>query len=169
MSKNGNGGTKRNIYLALVVIVALAVVGVVFSPDNTISILGFCGIAVTGLFTHLSTLNTAEKAQQAAEQVEKRVIVAAQKVEEVKAALVEKDENMDVRLDGIVKMGVRNHVLLNSNMGIQLKSNAALSRWKADQTGKPEDKAAADEAQDMYEEHQRKQTQLDAQDARDAK
>jgi hypothetical protein len=46
-------------------------------------------------------------------------------------------------------------------MSVQLKLNAELSRWKAGQTGKPEDAAAATEAERMYDEHQKKQAVVD--------
>lgn len=154
-TQTADSGTRIAIYSALVGVVALGVIGVVFSPSNAITIIGFCGVVVTGLFTHLSTLNTAEQTRE--------------QVADVKTALVEKDEKQGVQLDGISKMGERNHVLLNNNMSIQLKSNAELSRWKANQTKDPRDIKAADEAEQLYHEHQGKQMKLDAQDAKDAR
>lgn len=54
------------------------------------------------------------------------------------------------------------HVLVNSNMGAQLKLGAELSRWKAVQTGEPADLKAADAAENLLKEHEAKQAIVDS-------
>ena len=57
------------------------------------------------------------------------------------------------------------HTLVNSNMGVQLKLNAELSRWKATQMkGSPGEAAAAtaaNEAEKLYNDHVAKQHIVD--------
>lgn len=53
------------------------------------------------------------------------------------------------------------HTLVNSNMGIQLKLGAELSRWKAVQTGQTADLEAAAKAEQMLREHEAKQAIVD--------
>lgn len=54
------------------------------------------------------------------------------------------------------------HKLVNSQMGIQLALNAANSRWRADMSKKKADIKAANEAEDLLREHERKQAKVDA-------
>jgi hypothetical protein len=175
-TSNNNGSARVLVYGSLVVVVALAVLGVVFSPENTISILGFCTLAITGLFTHLSSLRTSEQQSEKLDTVAEKAEVAAAKVEEVKTALGEKDTSTTIVLNEIVKtgeqnvtMGKRNHQLLNSGHGLILKSNAELARWKADKENTPEYIAAAELAEKQYRDHEAKQNSLDISDAEDAK
>jgi 4-amino-4-deoxy-L-arabinose transferase-like glycosyltransferase len=72
----------------------------------------------------------------------------------------------DVKLEEIAKVGKTVHSLVNSAMGVQLKVNAELARWKADQTKLPEDREAADKAENLYREHEAKQIKADEENAR---
>lgn len=54
------------------------------------------------------------------------------------------------------------HTLVNSNMGVQLKLGAELSRWKATQTKNKQDVRAADEAERLWQEHEAKQAIVDS-------
>jgi len=54
------------------------------------------------------------------------------------------------------------HTLTNSAMETQLNANAVLARWKADQTGKPEDIEAANKAEAMLLDHKKQQAKVDA-------
>lgn len=165
-----NGGARTLVYGSLVVVVALAVVGVVLSPENTISILGFCTLAITGLFTHLSSLKkyeqqdakldtVAEKADVVAEKAE----VAAAKVEEVKETLVKTEAKNDAKLDKIEDAVVEVYHLSNSAMRVQLNLNAELSRWKANEKpDRPEYEAAALAAEKLLHDHDEQQAIADA-------
>lgn len=168
-----NGRTRVFVYGALVTIVAIAVVGVVFMKEQAISILGFCGLAVTGLFTHLSSVRTsqqqAEKQDQKLDVVAEKADVAAAKVEEVKTTLVKADAKNDEKLDGLAKDTKDIHTLVNSGRGVTLRLNAELSRWKADQTKKPEDNQAATLAEREWHEHNTQQAKVDAKAAKDEK
>lgn len=53
------------------------------------------------------------------------------------------------------------HILVNSQMGLQLKLNAANSRWRADSSHKPEDIQAADQAETLLREHETNQAIVD--------
>lgn len=55
------------------------------------------------------------------------------------------------------------HTLVNSATGVQLKLNAELSRWKAEQTGYPDHIKAADKAEQLYLEHEEQQAKVDRQ------
>lgn len=54
------------------------------------------------------------------------------------------------------------HSLVNSQMGVQLQLNAANSQWRADESGKPEDIQAADQAQSLLSTHTENQAKVDA-------
>lgn len=54
------------------------------------------------------------------------------------------------------------HQLVNNNYGVALRLNAANSRWRADQSQKPEDIQAADQAQALLEQHEKNQAIVDS-------
>lgn len=81
----------------------------------------------------------------------------AEKVELVKDTLLVNSKVTDAKLDTI-------HTLVNSSMGAALKLNAELSRWKANAEPTKENNAAADLAEQVYREHQGKQSTVDAKD-----
>lgn len=68
----------------------------------------------------------------------------------------------EIRLTEVQRVGVDTHTLVNSNMHVQLKLNAELTRWKANQTGDEADERAAQTAQRMLSEHEAKQAIVDA-------
>ncbi len=87
---------------------------------------------------------------------------AAKKVEQVKIELESHNGVIAAALEDITKTAHDTHTLVNSNMAVQLKLNAELSRWKADQ--EPDNKAfkdAADKAERMYSDHVSRQSQVD--------
>lgn len=88
--------------------------------------------------------------------------VTAQKAEEVKATLEVHTAVTDARLSELKSVAHETHTLVNSNMGVQLKLNAAVTRRLAGLTGHADDLAAADLAEQMYQEHLKKQAQVDA-------
>jgi hypothetical protein len=53
------------------------------------------------------------------------------------------------------------HTLVNSNMGVQLRLGMELAEWKAAQTNDPQHIADAKLARAMYEEHVKKQEEVD--------
>jgi len=54
------------------------------------------------------------------------------------------------------------HTLVNNNMGVQLKLVMELSEWKAAMTKKEDDVISARLAREKYEDHQRKQAEVDS-------
>jgi hypothetical protein len=99
-------------------------------------------------------------------QLNSKAADAAKEAQEVKANLKETAGATGQKLDDIAKVGEKNHVLLNSNMGAALKLTAELSRWKADQTKADEDETAARVAEQNYREHLGKQATVDAKEGR---
>jgi hypothetical protein len=87
---------------------------------------------------------------------------AAEKVERVAEVAARAEATTQTKLAEIARVGVDTHTLVNSNMGVQLKLNAALSRRIADYTRNADDIAAADLAQLLYDEHLKKQAVVDA-------
>lgn len=108
--------------------------------------------------------------------VEKTGEATAEKADEVKATLEtaakEQKETSAIqakKLDAIATAGEKSaatgdkiHTLVNSGSLLQLKLNAELSRWKAGQTSDPEHVAAAEAAEALYRQHERKQMAIDA-------
>lgn len=117
----------------LMVVVGASVIGVIMVPAQTTQILGFGALIATSLFGVLNTKRTEQKV-----------------------------EKLAANVDSVKSTGEAVHTLTNSNMGVQLKLNAELSRWKAVETGHPVDITAAEEAERMYADHQRKQGIVDA-------
>lgn len=71
----------------------------------------------------------------------------------------------------IIRIGEVNHTLLNSDMGVKMKLNAELSRWKAEQVKDPKHPEhsrlaeyvhAAELAEKLWREHEFKQASVDA-------
>lgn len=136
--------TNKPILIALGFVVATGVIGSVLSPQNVINILGFCGFITVSLVGLVKAGATAEK------------------VEEVKVDLKKTSKEQSETLSEIKDTGEKVHILVNSNMGIQLRLNAVQSRRLADITKNPDDIKAAALAQSMLEEHEKKQAVVDA-------
>jgi hypothetical protein len=87
-----------------------------------------------------------------------RAETAAEKAVKVKEELVQTTEAFNKKLTEI-------HILVNSNMAIQLKTNAELSRWKANHTkddpNHEEFVKQVDRAERLYKEHIDHQAEVD--------
>jgi|SRR5580700_2524382 hypothetical protein len=90
---------------------------------------------------------------------------AASKVGDVKKTLENRSDIQDAKLDAQSAVLDKVHMLVNSGMGVQLKSNMELTRWKATQTGLPDDLAAAVAAESLYRDHIAKQLVVDQNEA----
>jgi hypothetical protein len=88
---------------------------------------------------------------------------AARKAEEVKSDLRESSKQRDIKLDNLATVANKTHTLVNSNMAVQLKKAAELSRWKANHEPTEENIKAAELAEQLYSEHQSKQAEVDLQ------
>ncbi len=86
---------------------------------------------------------------------------AAVKTEEVKTSLQETTKATDAKLEKIENTANATHVLVNSNMGAQLKISAIALRRLAVNTKDPGDEAAAIVAEKALAEHQGKQDKVD--------
>lgn len=93
--------------------------------------------------------------------VEKKADLAASKVEQVRVDLQATDSATAEKLASLAAVTNETHTLVNSNMEVQLKLNAELSRWKADQTGQAKDAEAAEKAEALFKSHQGKQADVD--------
>lgn len=160
------------VYVSLVLVVALGVLGVAFVPESTVNILGFCGIAITGLFTHLSTLAKAEQQEakldtvaQKADVVAEKAEVAAAKVEEVKETLVKTEARNDAKLSSVASKIDDVYHLANSGHRVQLELNAKLSRQWANEKPNQENEAAAKAAEKLLVDHDAAQAEADAKKA----
>jgi hypothetical protein len=87
---------------------------------------------------------------------------AAVQVKEVKSTLETSTSEAMGRIADLQKVTNDTHTLVNSNMGVQLKLNASVTRRLAVMTGNADDIAVADLAQSMYDEHVKKQAVVDA-------
>lgn len=170
MSMNGTARTAILVTLGVVVIVG--VLGATMAEDNATTIVGFCSMVAVSLLGMLQQISNAEKQDKATKKQDEKLDVvagkadvAAEKVEEVKVALVEKDAKVVEQLDGIVKMGESNHVLLNSNMGAALRVSAVALRTVADIRKQPADIAAAETAENALREHEARQLVADTKGA----
>lgn len=143
--------SNKPILIALGFVVATGVVGSVLSPSNVVSILGFCGVVTVSLLGLIKANDTSDK------------------VAEVKVDLARSSQNTGEKLDNIEKTGEKVHTLVNSNMGVQLKLNASLSRQVANLTSDPKAKAeatkAAELAESLLSEHEKKQAVVDNKEA----
>lgn len=77
-------------------------------------------------------------------------------------------ENADAvadKLEDIEDTSDKTHALVNSGHGLVLKTNAELSRWKANQTKNPKDVEAADKAEKVLADHDKKQSAVDSKEA----
>lgn len=179
--------------LSLTSTIALAVIGyftIRMKGQQDIAAKKVDAAAVLVADVAVKTGEVAKKAKEAAEKVAE-VAVAT---EEVKTVLAESTVNVDMKLDGIakvgetaLKIGEANHVLLNNNMHLALadtfvarSAEARLARRLANMRDSlPEDEAVAIEAETKAKEaetalhrHDEKQRVVDAvvaKDARDAR
>src|SRR5678815_2998734 len=113
-------------------------------------------VAIVGVLVPLSTLVVSFIKDRAA-----AILVAAQ-VEKVRVDLVRQNAETTGKMDEIARVGVDTHTLVNSNMGVQLKLNAALSRRMANITKSNEDIQAAELAEIALAEHIKKQAIVDS-------
>jgi len=93
----------------------------------------------------------------------KKLEEAAEKVKEVKSDLKISSDKQDEKMIVLSKVADATHILVNNNMAIQLKLNAELSRWKANETKNEADIQAADRAEQSLKEHEMKQNIVDGQ------
>ena len=96
-----------------------------------------------------------------------RLDTAAHRVEEVRVAIDSNATTTARRLQDIHSTGEKTHILVNSNMGIQLKLNAANARFKANTTNDPIDIEAAMLAERMLEQHEKHQAAVDVMDTKE--
>lgn len=69
---------------------------------------------------------------------------------------------LTAKLNKLEKVGEATHILVNSNMGVQLKLNALTSQRLAEMTKAPEDILSAEIAKGLSDEYIRKQDLVDS-------
>jgi len=140
----------ENVWLGLINILGLIVLTVIQNRTKN------AVVAASQTATEASN-----EAAEKTEAVKKTAEKAATKVEEVKQELSASTTATNGKLDEIQKVGEENHVLLNSNMGAQLKISSVALHRIADLTKHPDDIAAAELAESLLSEHVRKQAIVD--------
>lgn len=88
--------------------------------------------------------------------------VAAVKTEEVKEILAQTTAVTEDKLTDLQQVSKDTHTLVNSNMGLQLRLHAMVTKRLAAITGNEADEAAAELAEHMLLEHEAKQAKVDA-------
>lgn len=155
MSKAAARDTADMIQTTILVVIGIVAVsgifGVILAHDHAVQIIGFCSLICVSLLGLLQQQRVAVKAEEVAD-----------KVEQVQTVLQMTDAETRIKLNSLVKVADDTHTLVNNNMAIQLRLNAELSKWKADQTKKVEDIEAATMAEKLYTEHEGKQRVVDA-------
>lgn len=117
--------------------------------------------------------HTRQTVQDTAQRAKVRVQRVKAKVEEVEKAVEAVQETVDrtevktlEHLESLGRVTTDTHTLVNSNMGIQLEAVARALREIANMRGGPGDEAAAEQAEQAYQDHESKQGIVDARDAR---
>jgi hypothetical protein len=105
--------------------------------------------------------SAATEAAEKAAQVARRAEHIAEKTEDVRQTLVQTDSVMSTKVDHLKTQGEQIHTLVNSNMGLQLKSTAMYARRVADLTGDAKDIQLAEEHERLLQVHEAKQKQVD--------
>jgi len=116
---------------------------------------GFIAQIVLQVLARWDAARTAAKAQAAASN-------AATQVSAVKRTLETATATSDAKLDSLGKVATATHALVNNNMAVQLRLNAALARRLAELTRDLSDIRAADLADQLLAEHEAKQAVVDA-------
>lgn len=129
------------------------------SAEGWVIIIGAIFIGLTTLVIQVLTLyfNYATNRDKV-----RRDMIAELKVEQVKKTLETSTHQHVEKLEEVAQVTKATHTLVNSNMGIQLKMNAELARWKADHTSNPKYEQEALLAEKALEEHLEKQKIVDA-------
>lgn len=74
---------------------------------------------------------------------------------------VRQRERSEAKIDDMSKVADATHTLVNSNMGIALRTGAVALRRVADLTGEAKDKEIADRAEELLRVHEAKQAVVD--------
>ena len=135
-------------------------------------LISLAGTALTGYIAYtMARLKqqgdlAAETLKEAAAEAARAATRADVKAEEVKRTLEKTSEGYTVQLAQIAETGEKTHTLVNSNMGVQLRLNAVVTRRLAEITkGTPDGKAdeeAATAAERLLREHEGKQAVVDS-------
>jgi hypothetical protein len=174
------GGTPINwntIILAVISLIGTALTGVMaiflakVSANTKSTVVSTEATRVAAVEAKEAVAVVAEKAATVAEKAEK----AAESVETVRTDLRKQEVVTAQRLDAIAQVGIESakvgrssHVLLNANMGVQLKIAAVALRRVADITKDRADIQNAELAEHAYAEHMKQQAVVDKQAAEDA-
>ncbi len=124
--------------------------------DNTVAL-----ALVTGMLTLLGTVFSGVMTYLMAKLSFQQTLAAAA-ARDVAVVLKDTTAVYTDKLNAIAETGNQVHTLVNSNMAIQLRINAAVTRRLANLTGDPEDERAAKVAEAMSIDHSSKQAALDA-------
>lgn len=118
--------------------------------------------AVMGVVSWFQARSTAEGAKKAAEASQASAAATATAVQKVKTTLADTTSAVVSKLNESLEVSHVIHGLVNNDMHRALVAILDLARWKAGQTGNPEDEAAADRAKAALDLHDDKQAAVDA-------
>jgi hypothetical protein len=167
-------GRETMFAVVIMVVVAAAVLGSVFAPNQAALILPLCSLVCVQVLNLLQGAKAAEKADVAAvkadivatkvEEVAAKADIVAAKVDIVAstATIAEsKATALGQAVDETREVSKATHVLVNNNMKIQLELTAQLSRWKSNHEPTEDNIKAAELAEHALEEHLVNQTKAD--------
>lgn len=134
--------------------------------ETTIAIIAIAVTAVANVILQVMAMlkakQTALQAVEDARLMQRATETAGYTAQQVKVKVAESTMDLNRKLDSLGAVTDKTHVLVNSNMAVQLKLNAMVTRRLADITKYPADVAAADIAEQLYHEHEVKQAKVDA-------
>ena len=158
----GSDLSKHSILVAIGVVVCVGVTGSVFAHENAVSIIGFCSFVCVSLLTLLQQIKTETKLEEVTTATVKEAIA-------VKDALKVSDEvakaardKLQTSMDETKATGDKIHILVNSSMSAQLKISMIALRRIAAMTGNADDIQAAEIAEQLFHEHELKQSMVDS-------
>ena len=147
------------LIIAIPVIVIASIVGIIFSSQNTVPIIGFASVICASIFQSLQQAKAAVKVEEVAlqaktvvsntEEVAKLAKDTAAKVETARKLLEKNTQATAEVLGSLADVTTATHILVNSKMTEQLKLTADVSRRLANLTENKEDEQAAEKAEGL--------------------
>lgn len=123
---------------------------------------GIIALCAIGVFIGIAILKTGTGTQEAVGVATREIIIAASEGRIAVVAAKDAAINAQEKLSDVLLVNKEIHHLVNSNYGIQLKINMVLAEKVAKlPEATEEDKKVARLAKEAYEEHEKKQSEID--------
>ena len=147
---------------------APVVIALITQAPEILTAVGVVITALVGFKALKQSKAAAVAAVHVANKVEDVRKTAADVASDVKRTTAQTTKDVAGALASISEVAEKTHVLVNSNMGTQLKLTAMHARRVAELTKDPADESVADEAERLLADHVRKQARVDAKAATSA-